>query len=270
MQPSKSWDCAARHGRFWLRGLPLSAGTNAFILRAVDAWTNTLVTNLTLVRGALTVTVDPPGGDLWGGTVPVSGTVSGTNGAVWVNGQPVTATGTNWSGVVPIGGGGVGVVTVAVYPLKIEVAGRAGLIHDMEVILRNLRHQRPDDLDILLVSPTGKKIMLMSDAGGSTPVNNLTLVFKPYAAVTPPDEGDLGSDVTRQYQHSNYGETETVFPNAAAPADSPPGGPYQDRLTDLLWTDSPNGSWRLYIVDDSPTRSGFLLGSWCLNIQTTE
>jgi len=54
--PGQTNECEAvveRHGRFWLRGLPLSAGTNEFILKAVDAWTNTLVTNLTLVRGAL-------------------------------------------------------------------------------------------------------------------------------------------------------------------------------------------------------------------------
>ena len=54
--PCQTNECEAvveRHGRFWLRGLPLSAGTNEFILKAVDAWTNTLVTNLTLVRGAL-------------------------------------------------------------------------------------------------------------------------------------------------------------------------------------------------------------------------
>src|SRR5262249_517789 len=34
------------------------------------------------------------------------------------------------------------------------------------VTLRDLSHSWPDDLDILLVAPDGRKVMLMSDAGG--------------------------------------------------------------------------------------------------------
>ncbi len=57
------------------------------------------------------------------------------------------------------------------YPATINVRGMPTNLASVRVILYDLRHSRPDDLDILLVSPSGKKIMLMSDAGGSTAVN---------------------------------------------------------------------------------------------------
>jgi subtilisin-like proprotein convertase family protein len=48
------------------------------------------------------------------------------------------------------------------------------VFYHVEVTLHNLTHGRTEDLDILLVSPSGAKIMLMSDAGGINIVNNAT------------------------------------------------------------------------------------------------
>ena len=117
-QPQTRTAIVERRGRFWLFGLPLSAGTNEFTLRAVDAWTNTLTTNLTVVRAGATVSVFPPNDEeLWNAEVPLSGTVSEPGWAVWVNGRPASVSGTNWQiGGVELGKGGVGFAHITTYP----------------------------------------------------------------------------------------------------------------------------------------------------------
>ncbi|MFN9956450.1 MAG: proprotein convertase P-domain-containing protein, partial [bacterium] len=60
--------------------------------------------------------------------------------------------------------------------------GLNGTITDMSVTLEDISHTYPDDLDILLVGPTGAMVLLMSDAGGSWDLNNVTLTFDPNAS----------------------------------------------------------------------------------------
>jgi len=55
------------------------------------------------------------------------------------------------------------------YPSTISVSGLTGVVGKVTVSLNGLSHSFPDDLDIMLISPTGQKIMLMSDCGGGHP-----------------------------------------------------------------------------------------------------
>ena len=64
-----------------------------------------------------------------------------------------------------------------------------GLVQKAEVTIRGLSHTWPDDLDILLVAPDGRKVMLMSDAGGGWAVSGLNLKFTSSATTVPPDRG---------------------------------------------------------------------------------
>ena len=139
-------------------------------------------------------------------------------------------------------------------------------LKQVEVTLNNLRHDRPEDLDILLVSPSGKKIMLMSDAGGSYPVRNATLVFHcnydryPF----PPQYNAIPSNQTNNYSICNYGQNETILPGA-------PQGPYDDELDNLSYSDAnPNGIWKLYIYDDEIYNQGCVQGSWSLKFYYNE
>ncbi|MFQ3632462.1 hypothetical protein, partial [Roseiflexus sp.] len=56
------------------------------------------------------------------------------------------------------------------YPSTIEVSGLSSSIVSVAVRLNRLSHTFPDDLDIVLVGPSGQAIMLMSDAGGATSI----------------------------------------------------------------------------------------------------
>jgi hypothetical protein len=148
----------------------------------------------------------------------------------------------------------------SVYPAQIEVASWPGTVSAVDIVISGFTHDRPDDVDMLLVTPTGKKIMLMSDAGGTIAVSGLTLTFSASATASPPDQGPL---VTGTFLPINYAEQETSFPPATGANPSPPAGPYIDSLSDLAGT-NPNGTWRLYVVDDTSLKGGFISGSWCL------
>lgn len=77
-----------RNGMFWVENLPLTAGTNALTLVAVDAAGNLSSTNLSVVKSSVTLAIDstPTGDDLYKPTGAVSGTVSETSYNVTVNG----------------------------------------------------------------------------------------------------------------------------------------------------------------------------------------
>jgi hypothetical protein len=146
------------------------------------------------------------------------------------------------------------------YPATINVRGEAtnGLSR-VEVTLYNLRHAYPADLDILLVSPSGAKIMLMSDAGSAFGVTNATLVFHPswQGHAYPPESGSIPDGQETHYTTANYGvPEETQLPGT-------PQGPYSTELNDLVGTD-PNGLWRLFILDDKTGQTGVLERSWSL------
>ncbi|MBA3353193.1 MAG: hypothetical protein H0U23_12380, partial [Blastocatellia bacterium] len=78
------------------------------------------------------------------------------------------------AGAIPIadataGGPGTG----NPYPSNIAVAG-LGTITDVNVRLNGVSHTFPEDIDVLLVSPAGTKLIIQSDAGGATPVTGRT------------------------------------------------------------------------------------------------
>ncbi len=141
------------------------------------------------------------------------------------------------------------------YPASITVAGLSGAITKVTVTLHQLSHTRPDDLDILLVGPTGQSVLLMSDAGGSPDAVNLTLTFDDDAPAAPPDSGGLAAGTFRPV---NYGSPDSFL----APA---PAGPYGATLATFVGTD-PNGAWSLYVLDDASPSAGSLAGGWSLTI----
>ena len=149
------------------------------------------------------------------------------------------------------------------YPATIDVFGQPtnGLIR-VEVWLDRLSHNRPQDLDILVVSPSGHKIILMSDAGGTNAVTDATLVFHGrtdnLASEYPPEQGPIPSDQESHYWSRNYGESETQVPGA-------PGPPYLEDL-DAIQGANPNHGWSLYLYDDQTGATGALSGSWRLKL----
>ena len=147
------------------------------------------------------------------------------------------------------------------YPSSIPVSGVAGLVNKVTVTLRNISHTSPDDLDVLLVGPNGRSVLLMSDAGGGSPLNNVTLTFDDQSSVFLPDESAIAAGT---YHPSDFPPAD-IFP---APAPPPPfGGSYGTNLS-IYNSSNPNGLWSLYVLDDADADSGRFAGGWSLTIST--
>ncbi len=205
-----------------------------------------------------TVTCSPTSGSFFPlGTTPV--TCSSASGATCS--FNVTVTGTcntsNPCNPTAITINAAGIATP--YPSDIAVSGQVGLITSVTVTLNNLSHTFPDDIDILLVGPGGQNAIIMSDVGGSTPVTGVNLTLDDAAASNLPDTGPL---VSGTFKPTNAGGVD-IFP---APAPTPSGG----SALNVFNGTSPNGTWSLYIRDDTGTEAGSLAGGWCLNIMTQE
>jgi uncharacterized repeat protein (TIGR01451 family) len=139
------------------------------------------------------------------------------------------------------------------YPSAIEVMCVPSPVGNVTVTITNLNHTYASDVDILLVSPSGQAVMLMADTGDANPISNAVLGFSDAAPGFLPEDGPI---VTGVYKPTNYGPADHM------PAPAPPG-PYSASLSAFTGTD-PNGTWALYVADDTQQDSGSIVGGWSL------
>jgi hypothetical protein len=166
-----------------------------------------------------------------------------------------------------------------VYPSTITVTGGPTQIGNLRVTLYDLTHQLPDNVDVLLVGPTGAKFVIMGDAGGSIPIpaaNPVTLSFRDYVPAVLPNSGPL---VTGQYEPTTWEAPVTSFPAPAPPApyvEPGPvvGGPVGDTFFGSFGFTNANGVWSLYIRDDGGVAApapevvtGCFNGGWGIEFQ---
>src|SRR2546423_1302609 len=136
------------------------------------------------------------------------------------------------------------------YPSTIIVSGVSGVVSRATVTLSNLSHTFPADIDILLVAPNGRKVLLMSDLGGINKIANVNLTFDQSSSVPLPQNGQI---LAGTYRPTDFPPTD-AFP---APA---PLGPYPVDLSNILGID-PNGTWSLFVMDDDLFEEG-TMGGW--------
>jgi len=154
----------------------------------------------------------------------------------------------------------------SLYPSSISVAGLSGSVSSIDVSINNITHPYPDDLDIILVGPGGQRSVLMSDAGGAPDLTNVNLTFAQNASTAIPDGTQIGSGT---YRPANYAGLATLEPNGVDNFPSP--GPGQSNFAADLSAfngSAPNGTWRLYVVDDENLDTGMIAGGWALGITT--
>lgn len=149
--------------------------------------------------------------------------------------------------------------TAAQYPSVLSVSNVPGTIVAVSLTLSNLTHEFPDDVDMLLVSPSGDAVIFMSDAGGGTAFEKETIIFTDGAGDLLPDVGRPPSPIVRP---TNYGTGDSFPPPA-------PFGPYAGVFSAFNGKNA-NGDWKLFIVDDQPGDDGDLEDGWSLTIATLQ
>jgi uncharacterized repeat protein (TIGR01451 family) len=142
------------------------------------------------------------------------------------------------------------------YPSTISVSGLTGLVGKVTVSLNGVTHGFPDDIDVILVSPSGQKVVLMSDTGGGHSITNLNLSFDDSATAGLPDSAQI---VSGSYKPTDFEPGDNFPPPAPAGAVS--------TFMSAFNGSNPNGNWSLYVVDDATGDSGSI-SSWSLAITT--
>jgi subtilisin-like proprotein convertase family protein len=157
-------------------------------------------------------------------------------------------------------------LTPSVYPSMINVSGVGGPVSKVTVSFA-MTSTAPDDLDLLLVGPTGARSLLISDAGGiGDPVGVQYTLDQTAPAVFPDSPATIVPAGT--YRPANYLGLATPepggqdnFPNAGGLAN------YPTDLNIFNGTNA-NGLWSLYVVDDQQGDQSSLPGGWSINITT--
>jgi streptogramin lyase len=162
-------------------------------------------------------------------------------------------------------------------PASVAVSGLQGTITDVNVRLTGITHTFPDDMDLILQSPTGQAALVMSDVGSaissqtsgtkrSYPANGITLTLDDQASRSLSDRDPLVSGIYKptNVTDSNESTTEGNLP-----------GPFGTTFPSALSTfngQSANGTWKLWVNDDnlkSGDIPGTIYGGWGLDIDTT-
>lgn len=141
------------------------------------------------------------------------------------------------------------------YPSQITVPALTAGIAKVRVTLNGLGHTYPDDVRVLLVSPSGRQVQIMSGAGFSHDVTALDLTFDDAAG------GFLST--TLPLTSGTFRPTSTDTSNFPAPA---PAGPYATTLGTFAG-DTAAGTWSLYVHDRFATvDQGVISGGWSLEL----
>ena len=147
------------------------------------------------------------------------------------------------------------------YPSSITVSGLAGAVSKVQVRFNGLSHTALNDVDALVVAPSGDNLVVLSDVGDPTSsltfASDATLTFDDDAATSVP----TGRVDTDSYRVTNNGSTD-AFP---APAPTPSN---QTTLAGAFAGIDPNGTWQLFVVDDTTGDVGSMSGGWSVIITT--
>ncbi|HVM05660.1 MAG TPA: Ig-like domain-containing protein, partial [Acidimicrobiales bacterium] len=165
------------------------------------------------------------------------------------------------------------------YPSTIAVAGLSGTITDVNVILhgfdcsaRTVDFAYPEDIDLLLVGPTGANSVILSDVGGANaPTANqftdITITLDDEAAAPLPADTQLSAGTYRPLDDDDDPSEQVAVDTFPAPAPAPTGG----SALSVFDGTAPNGTWSLYMADDyaGPDNCRILRG-WTIDITTSE
>ena len=169
--------------------------------------------------------------------------------SLFTNTQPIDVPGCAMNDCTTLGAGNP-------YPSTISVDGLPP-VAKIRVTLRGITHTEPDDIDALLVGPTGARVLLMRATCAGSPLNAVSLMFEDGGTHTSlPATGPCAPGV---YNPTNYDGSGALSP----PAPSQPYGGALGRFA----RDPSIGVWKLFVEDaGGPGGVGSIAGGWRLEV----
>ena len=155
--------------------------------------------------------------------------------------------------IIPLGG------PATPYPSVINVSGMSGTITNLALTLSRLSHEYVTDVHMLLVGPTGQKVVVFGSVAQGRAVHNVTVNLVDSSDYPLPQSFSLWPEPLRP---TDWAVTND-FP---APA---PAGPYAPVAMSSFNGLTANGVWSLYVYDDMAPDQGDISGGWSLLISTT-
>ncbi|MFP5377720.1 MAG: Kelch repeat-containing protein, partial [Acidimicrobiia bacterium] len=163
------------------------------------------------------------------------------------------------------------------YPSTVAVSGQAGVVSDVNLTLhgfdcssRGPDFAFPEDIDVMLVSPSGTAVVVLSDAGGANgdtalQFSDITVTLDDEAATELPADTLLSSGTYRPVDDDD--DPEEQVPTDTFPAPAP--APTASGALSAFDGGEANGTWSLYLVDDwaGPNVCSVLRG-WSLQLTT--
>lgn len=141
-----------------------------------------------------------------------------------------------------------------------------GVITDVNLLLNDLTHTTPRDIDLLLSASNGRRVLVMSDVGNVSlgqedAVVNIDLALDDEAGTPLPVTGRLFSGTFQPTNLVLAGDPDSF----AAPAPAPDGNV---ALSTFDGAD-PNGTWQVWVMDNVLGQGGDFGGGWELRITPT-
>lgn len=149
------------------------------------------------------------------------------------------------------------------YPATVAVSGMPnGVITDVNLLLNDLTHTTPRDIDLLLSASGGRRALVLSDVGPGglgqeDAVTNIDLTLDDEAGTPLPVTGQLFSGTFQPTNLVVAGDTDAF----AAPAPAPDGNVALNTFDGA----DPNGTWQVWVMDDVGGDEGTIT-SWALQI----
>jgi photosystem II stability/assembly factor-like uncharacterized protein/subtilisin-like proprotein convertase family protein len=152
------------------------------------------------------------------------------------------------------------------YPSNVTVTGLTGTLRSVSLKLNGIRHDTAPEIDMLLVSPTGQRFIVMSDVGSGLSLRTAVDLNLTDFALAPLPLTSV------EYASGDYRPTN-AGPGDGFPAPAPTG-PHENPAPAGLATFAsvfagfdPNGTWSLYVYDDFVGGRG-QINNWCLTVAT--
>ena len=150
------------------------------------------------------------------------------------------------------------------YPSDITISGISSNVARVVVSITGFSHQFADDVDIVLEGPTNnravndKAAIIWSDVGPAGPQSSVNITLDDFAPTSLP-HATLSSGTFKPTNIDEAGDEIWTAPG--------PGTVLETQVALSIFNGTnPNGTWHLWIKDDTGGDGGSISGGWCLTI----